>query len=788
MNRRRPATLAFALAILLLLAGGLIADRRIRRARQASIPNARATAADDVHADAAPWEPLPAAPPFDVALQRELLHAAVDVDARTPPRTRHRRPDGSARYTNRLVVDASPYLLQHAHNPVDWQPWSDAAFARALAEHRPVLLSIGYSTCHWCHVMEEESFEDDEIAAFINANYVAIKVDREQRPDVDATYMSAVLAMTGNGGWPMTLWLTPTREAFYAATYLPPRDGDRGVRTGFLTLLRELRSVFDENPLRITQQASAVTERIRLTAAPPPGDALPNASVLRRAYAEYVATFDEEHGGFGGAPKFPAPAALDVLLRYARRTGDEHALAMVTKTLEAMAAGGIHDHVGGGFHRYATDAGWQVPHFEKMLTDNALLASVYLEAYQATHRREFADTARTTLDWIVREMTAPEGGFYTATDADSDGREGAFYLWTPDEIRAVMNPGIATAILTYYDVRDDGNFAGANILHAPRPLDDVAHELAVEPERLAFILSEGRRAMYDRRATRPHPLTDTKVVTGWSGLTISAFARAGAVLNVPAYVERARTAARFLLDGAERAGRLPRSWSRGRAEGDAFLDDYAFLAAGLVDLYTATFDPAWLRSALALHATMADRFWDAEHGGFFATAADAEPGLARLKPVDDLPVPSGNAVAAETLFRLAALTGDDALRARAEAVVRAAAPAITSAPTRTPRLLGAVDYLSDRPREVAIVHGGVHDDPRLLNTVHERFSPNDVLTVVHESDVASRARDVPLLADKRALDGRSTAYVCTRGVCQLPTSDPHVLDRQLAAVQPLPSE
>lgn len=775
--RRRPGAGVAGLLALAVVVGALagLGRRAPERAEPVALPMLALA-------------PLPGAPALDGALGDRLARAAADVDAREAPRTRHRGPDGAALYTNRLILEASPYLVQHAHNPIDWYPWGDAAFARALAEHRPVLLSIGYSTCHWCHVMEDESFEDEEIAAYVNANYVAIKVDREQRPDLDATYMSAVLLLNDSGGWPMTVWLTPNRQPFFAATYVPPRDGDRGVRVGLLTLLRQLRAAFDENPLRVAQHAVAVTERVQAMAAGPAGDALPGAGVLRRAYAEYAATFDAEHGGFGGAPKFPAPAALDFLLRYFRRTGDARAVTMVDRTLDAMAAGGIRDHVGGGFHRYATDAAWQIPHFEKMLTDNAMLASVYLDAYQTTHRPELAQVTRSVLDYVGREMTAPEGGFYTATDADSEGREGAFFVWTPAEIREAMNPGMATAILTYYDVRDAGNFDGATILHAPRPLVDVARDLGVDPERLAFILSEGRRAMYDRRATRPRPYTDAKVVTSANGLMISAFARAGAVFGAPPYVERARAAARFLLDTAERTGQLPRSCTHGRPEGTAFLEDYAYLAAGLLDLYEATFDATWLRSALALHATLAERFWDAEHGGFFATPHEAEPTLARLKPDDDLPLPSGNAVAAETLLRLAALTGDESLRARGEATVRALAPALAASPTRAPRLLGVVDSLLDRPREVVIVHPGVRDDPRLLTTIRARFSPNDVVVVTRESEVAAAADLVPLLDGKRAQDAHSTAYVCTRGVCQLPTTDPAVLDRQLAEVAPLPSE
>ncbi len=731
---------------------------------------------------------LPGAPPFDAALRRLLGRAAARVDGRTPPRTRQRTPDGRPRYTNRLILEHSPYLLQHAHNPVDWYPWGDEAFARALHEGRPVLLSVGYSTCHWCHVMEDESFEDEEVAAYINANYVAIKVDREQRPDLDAVYMAALLALSGNGGWPMTMWLTPSRQPFFATTYVPARDGERGVRIGFLTLLRRLHEAFVENPLRVAEVAASVTDRVRSQAAPADGAALPGADVLRRAYAEYAATFDDAHGGFGGAPKFPPPAALQFLLRYHRRTGDARALRMVTRTLDAMAAGGIHDQVGGGFHRYATDAAWQVPHFEKMLTDNAQLAMAYTDAYQVTHRREYADTVRDILDDVGRELSAPEGGFYTAIDADSEAGEGAFYVWTPAQIRAALNPGMATAVLAYYDVREPGNFGESTILHAPRALDDVAGDLGADPERLRFILSDARRLLRERRAARPHPATDDKIVAAWNGLTIGAFARAGSALTEPAFVERARRAARFALAQRGPDGRLPRSHTLDAREGSGFLEDYADLSAGLLELYDATSEAEWLRGALELARTAVERFWDADHGGFFATEGDAAPTLARLKPTDDLPLPSGNAVAAGTLLRLAELTGDDSLRRRAEETVQSLAPTLAREPTRAPCMLAVVDWLLDRPREIVIVDPATHADGRLLAAVRGRFLPNRVLTVVREGDVATAATLVPLLGGKEALGGRSTAYVCTRGVCQLPTADPAELDRQLAEIVPLPRD
>jgi hypothetical protein len=745
-------------------------------------------------APAAPGAPtteitaLPGAAPFAPDLRRRLAEAAARVDARTAPRTRHRAADGRPRYTNRLVLEKSPYLLQHAHNPVDWYPWGDEAFARALREERPVLLSVGYSTCHWCHVMEDESFEDEDVAAFLNAHYVAIKVDREERPDVDQTYMAALLTLAGSGGWPMTVWLTPGRQPFFATTYVPARDGERGARVGFLTLLRDLRGSFDANPLHVAEVAANVSERVRALSAPPPGEALPGADVVRRAYTQYAASFDEAHGGFGAAPKFPPPAALQFLLRYHRRTGDARALTMVTRTLDAMASGGIRDQIGGGFHRYATDAAWQIPHFEKMLTDNAQLAAVYVDAYQVTRAQEYAETARAILDDVARELGAAEGGFYTALDADSAGGEGAFYTWSPAQVREALNPGMAEAVLAFYDVREPGNFGDATILHAPRPLAEVAKALGGETERLAFILSEARRALRERRATRPRPAVDDKIVSAWNGLTISAFARAGAALTDAGYVERARAGARFALAQRWPDGRLPRATTTDGGEGSGYADDYADLAAGMLDLYDATSEPEWLRAALELEGTLVERFWDAEHGGVFATEKDAAPTLARFKPDDDLPLPSANAVAAESMLRLAELTGDDAWRRRAEDTVRALAAVLDHEPTRAPRMLAVVDWLLDQPREIVIVHPPPPLDGRLVATVRDRFVPNRVLTVVGASDVAARAALVPLVEGKEPQNGRSTAYVCTRGVCRLPTGDPAELARQLDEIVPLPHE
>ena len=702
------------------------------------------------------------------------------------PPARHRNPDGSPRYTNRLVDEPSPYLRQHAHNPVDWYPWGDEAFARARDEHRPILLSIGYSTCHWCHVMAEESFEDEEIAAYLNAHYVPIKVDREQRPDVDAVYMSAVQAMGNGGGWPLTVWLTPDQRPFYGGTYFPPRAGARGARFGFLDLLRRLDQAYHDDPERVAAAAADVVGRLEHAAAPAPGDVLPGAPVLHHAQAELHESFDAEHGGFGRAPKFPSPATLALLLRYQRRTGDADTLAMVVRTLEAMAAGGIQDQLGGGFHRYATDPGWLVPHFEKMLYDNALLATVYVEAAQATGRADFAAVGRRTLDWMAGEMSAPDGGFYAAVDADSEGIEGRFYTWTPAEIAAVLDPRSAALATAYFGVAADGPVDGRSVLHTLEPIADVAARQAMDAEEARTLLASAQAALLQARARRVPPAVDRKIIVAWNGLAISAFARAAQALNEPRYTAAAIRAATFLLANLADGERLRRSALDGVATGHGYLEDYAFLIAGLLDLYEATGDPHWLERALALQATLDGHFADPA-GGYFHAAADDETLLVREKPDFDGAEPSGNSVALENLLRLHELTGDDRWRTPAEQLLRAFAPALAAEPQMLPRMLCGLELALDRPKEIVIVTpaGGEGAGP-LLAALHARFVPNRVLVVVAEGTAQrALAATVPLVEDKTARDGRATAYVCERRVCQRPTSDPAAFARELDRVAPL---
>jgi uncharacterized protein YyaL (SSP411 family) len=736
---------------------------------------------------------LPGAAPFDAGLAAKLENARRERRAGYVPRTRHLSADGSPRFTNRLVLESSPYLLQHAHNPVDWHPWGEAAFETAKRLGRPVLLSVGYATCHWCHVMEEESFEDLEIARVLNEGYVAIKVDREERPDVDAIYMTAVQALGEPGGWPMTVWLTPERKPFSGGSYFPPRDGDRGVAVGFLSLLRRLRQLHADEGERVAETADTVSASIREALAPAAAAGLPDADLLHAAARGASVIYDKEWGGVVGAPKFPAGLPIRFLLRYHRRTRDASALEMATHTLAQMARGGVHDQLGGGFHRYSVDARWQVPHFEKMLYDQALIAVAYLEGYQASGRAELADVARDVLDYVARDMTSPEGAFYSATDADSarpDGRreEGRFFTWTPDEIREALAPEAARLVEAVFGVSTAGKLDGRSVLSRPRPLADVARELGLAPDTARTQLSLAREQLLVARGRRPPPLRDEKVLAAWNGLMISALARAASVLEEPRYAAQASRAADFVLTRMKQRGRLLRSYAEGKARHDACLEDYAFLIAGLVDLYEADSRPRWLEEAVALDRVLEARYEDRAQGGFFSTSDDHEPLLARAKPVVDGAEPSGNSVQALNLLRLSELTGNDAYRRRAEATLRAVSANVARAPEAFSELLLAAEFRLDTAKQIVLVAPSSRSQAEpLLEKVRAAFVPNRVLVVATQGDeLAAQARLVPLLEGKLARGGKATAYVCERQVCEQPTSDPAQLAAQLAKVAPLP--
>ena len=746
-------------------------------------------------AERAPEAPhgLPGALDYPAQLVARLEAALAAKGSDYVPRTHHLDDRGRPTYTNRLILESSPYLLQHAHNPVNWYPWGDEAFELAAELGRPVFLSVGYSTCHWCHVMERESFEDEEIARFLNENYVAIKVDREERPDVDSVYMQAVQILTGGGGWPMSVWLTADRRPFYGGTYFPARDGDRGVRYGFLTLLTGLKRGWDTEREGIVDRAGQLTEMIEqgLAGTLEATEGLPSASLLEAAAASYRANFDSVNGGMNRAPKFPSSLSIRLLLRAHERSGETAYVEMADLTLEKMAAGGLFDQVGGGFHRYSTDAEWLVPHFEKMLYDNALLVVAYLEGYQATGREAFAETARRVLDYIGREMTSPEGGFYSATDADSatpEGHieEGWFFTWTPEELLVTLGPADSRVVSAYYGVAEGGNFEGRTIFHRRRLDEQVAEELGLTIDQLQATLERARSKLYEVRQRRRPPLLDDKVLTSWNGLMISAFAIGGQVLGESRYTEAAERAAEFILRELRRETpsgrkRLERIWRQGTAKQDAFLDDYTFLIAGLLDLFQASSEPSWLAAAIDLQEVLDAGYWDPLVGGYFLSAEGQGELLAREKPTYDGAEPSGNSVALMNLLRLAELTTDDAYRARADEMLSSFARTLAAAPTGMAEMLVGLGFRHGKPKEIVLATAGSPEavEP-FLELLHSRYIPDKVVVVSVAGDARARLTEVvPFIEGKVARDGLPTAYVCERYVCQLPTTDLEVFAAQL---------
>ncbi len=734
----------------------------------------------------------PGAEPYGTVLMERMKQALAAKGAAYVPRTKHLAAGGAPLFTNRLILESSPYLEQHAHNPVDWHPWGDEAFEKAARLGRPVFLSIGYSTCHWCHVMERESFEDLEIAEFINANFVAVKVDREERPDVDSVYMASVQMLSGSGGWPMTLLLTPEREPFFAGTYFPPRDGERGGRRGLLGILRELAGRYRSDPQGVAAEAASITERIRSAMIAPPPGRIPDAGPLfARVVAMLSRSYDDNWGGFGDGPKFPRPVTLDFLMRYWRRSGDKRAREMAEGTLRAMSEGGIHDHVGGGFHRYSVDRQWLLPHFEKMLYDNAQLASVYLDAFQISGDSYYARVARRILDYVAREMTDAQGGFYSATDADSPDagghrHEGLYFVWSLDELRQVLGEERSRMVELYYGASAAGNFEGRNILHVRMPLKAAAETLGMPALRLREELDSALARLYEVRSHRPPPAKDDKVLAAWNGLMISAFARGARILHEERYAAVARKAAGFVLGRMWDGDHMSRSWTSQGADHHGVLDDYAFMAAAMLDLFETDFDPQHLRTAVALHDALERRFGDREHGGYFFSAADGEPLLVREKPDYDGARPSGNSVALSNLLRLYEFTLDSRYRELAEDLLEAFSTTLVERAPALPRMLAALDCYVDVTKEIVIVlPGDGADASPFLERLSELYLPNKVVITVSEGiDVEELSKLVPLVEGKTALSGRVTAYVCERQVCKRPTSDPELFVQQLAKVYP----
>ena len=684
---------------------------------------------------------------------------------------------------NHLAHETSPYLLQHQNNPVNWYPWGPEAHARAREENKPIFLSIGYSACHWCHVMEHESFESAAIAKILNEKFVAVKVDREERPDLDQIYMNVTQMMTGRGGWPMSVFLTPGLKPFYAGTYFPPTA--RGGMPGFDQVLLAVDDAWKnrrEHAEDMSDQLVAELKKAEQAAASADVSEL-TRELIDGAVSHLTRSFDSTWGGFGGAPKFPHPMDLQLLLRHWHRTGKQPSLDMVKKTLDRMAAGGIYDHLGGGFARYSVDARWLVPHFEKMLYDNALLAATYAEAYQATGDGEYARVARETIDYILRDMTDPLGGFYSTEDADSEGEEGKFYVWTPDEIDAILGEEAGAVFGRVYDVTDGGNFEGHNILNLSKTLAQSAMVLGMAEGELRNLLASSRKKLFAEREKRVHPAKDDKVLVSWNGLMIDALARAGAALGEPRYTDAAAKAADFIHGTLRRPdGRLLHTWRHGVAKLDAYLDDYACLANSLISLYEATFDASRLVEAVRLADLVLAYFADKKNGGFFYTADDHEQLIARNKEVADSSTPAASAMAATVLVRLAKLTGEEKYRSAGETSLAVGVGFMRQAPTAMGQSLVALDFHLGPTYELVLAGGfATAEAVAALAGLRRQFFPNRVLASANPGESPPELL-APLLAGKSADGNEPTLFVCEGFTCQAPVVGAAAITAKLAAL------
>ncbi len=696
--------------------------------------------------------------------------------------------------SNHLAGEKSPYLLQHSHNPVDWYPWGDEAFAKARREDRPIFLSVGYATCHWCHVMEHESFENPEIAALLNESFVAIKVDREERPDVDRLYISALQAMGIGGGWPMSMFLTPDLKPFYGGTYFPPEN--RQQRAGFPEILRRISSIWQYKRSDVLESGNRIVEYLQELAGTQTPDIVVPGAVASLCYDQLHQSFDSECGGFGNSPKFPRPVTLAFLSRYHRRRPEAEAGDMVLRTLRAMAGGGIRDHIGGGFHRYAVDAEWRVPHFEKMLYDQAQLVHAYLDAAQWTRDPFFAEVACTTADYVLRDLALPEGGFASAEDADSprpedpgESGEGAFYVWTEREINELLGSD-APLLMFAFGMEPGGNvahdpqheFTGRNILYAARTSDEIAQFAAREKNTVLRRLAEAKERVRIGRLNRPRPLRDDKVIAAWNGLMIGALARASAMTGVGSYRAAAERAARFVLTAMFDAGsgQLQRRFRDGEAKHEAHLEDYAFLAEGLLDLFETTGDPLWLERAMGLTKTQIDLFWDAHRGGFFDTSGRDTSILVRMREQYDGAEPAGNSVAARNLLRLGALTGNPEFLEKGRTTINAFSAWLEKQPSIMPFMVGASMMLEETPSQVVIVgREGDTLTEALMHEVNTRFLPGTARIPVSPETKGRIAQLIPYAGEFAAKGGTSTAFVCANYVCRLPANTPAELAAQL---------
>ena len=684
---------------------------------------------------------------------------------------------GEPKRTNRLIHETSPYLLQHAYNPVDWHPWGEEAMGRAKREDKPILLSIGYSSCHWCHVMEKESFENETIAKVMNDHFINIKVDREERPDLDEIYMNAVQVMTGGGGWPMTVFLTPDLVPFHAGTYFPPED--RGGMPGFPKVLTTVSDYYRSHQQEVSKMAAQMKSTLHQIVEIVPSKEPMEEKILSNAFENLERQFDAYYGGFGGAPKFPSSMALSFLLRTWKRTGAKKALDMVELTLEKMANGGMYDHLGGGFHRYSVDDRWLIPHFEKMLYDNALLSRTYFEAHQATRKEEYRQVGEEILQYVLRDMKSPQGGFYSTQDADSEGEEGKFYVWTRDQIREILGQEGGTAFSAYYGVAPQGNFEGGrSVLHVASSLEKISELYGIRIPDLRAFLEEGRKKLFAEREKRIKPGRDEKILTSWNSLMISSFVDGFKVTGDAKYLDGGKEAARFILQAMRKEGGLMRVFNRGRCRVKAYSEDYAFFIQALIDLYEATFEIDWLKEADDLNRRMIHQFWDERNGGFFFSGRENESLIAQSKSPYDNALPSSNSVSVFNLLRLGYLTGEDSLKQKAERILRLFYNFLSEHPSGFAQMLSGFSFFL-RPEEVGIV--GSKNDSRtqlMLKVIYLTFLPNKILSLKDPKEKIE-GNWIPFLKDVKVA-GAPAAFVCKGFTCLPPVTDEKELRKVLS--------
>ncbi|MCP3873983.1 MAG: thioredoxin domain-containing protein [Desulfobacteraceae bacterium] len=698
------------------------------------------------------------------------------------PRTKHIDSNGNPKFTNRLALESSPYLLQHANNPVNWYPWGNEAFETAKRLNRPILLSIGYSTCHWCHVMEEESFEDVEIATYLNEHYIAIKVDREERPDIDSIYMKAVMAIQGSGGWPMTVFINWDKKPFYGGTYFPARDGDRGVSFGFLTVLQKLNDLYNKDAMAVKNAGNQITKAIESASDINGGTTLPSKEMISKSIEAYKQGFDWENGGMVGQNKFPSSLPLGLLMRHYPVSRDDKVLEMITLTLDKMMNGGIHDHVAGGFHRYTTDDIWLTPHFEKMLYDNALLSIAYTEAFQLTGNKKYKQVSQKTLDYLLKEMRSSQGGFYSATDADSltpsgEQEEGYFYTWTAKEIDALFNEKTSNIVKQYYGIRND--ITERQILHIPMQ-NDMEKKQEIPLKKLEDIITQANLTLYKERVNRQVPGRDEKIILSWNSLVISALVKAGFVFNQDNYIQAAIQTHEFIFKSLWHDQTLFHSYKDDKRGHPGFLNDYAFLAASYIDLYEATFDIQWLLKAIDIDDLIQRKFEDKTKGGFFMTPSGQSDLIAKEKPSEDGALPSGNSIGISNLVRLYFYTDRKSYRQRAEKSLTYFSGRISNSPAHMSGMLPSIQLLGSPSKEMVII---IPPDKKqidkkqtakpFLDILRKKFQPEQIIIVVQEGkEFDTVSKTLSQVRGRKAINGQTTAYPCENNICRLPVTDP----------------